>query len=569
VNLINLNTSRILERASEIGVRKAFGRSSWTLVGQFIVENLVLTLVGAAVGFVLAGWLLGLLNGSGLIEYADLAVELPNLLLGRAARRGIRPAVGRVSGLAHVAAAPRAGAEGNRAMIRHVFKLIWNRKRTNFLMVLEIFVSFIVLFAVVGLGVYTLDNWRRPIGFSYDRVWDVSIDMKQVSDDDFTQQQAETVRQVMLVFRSFRDRADGGHHACAVRVRVVVERLPVARPHDRVRRHRGHDGFGGPAGPEDRGGTLVRSGGSRPAVLAGRHQPGDARGACSGPARRSARPSIRTKSLVRAPQRSGSGAAARDPGVPAQDKPRRIVGVVEAYREDGEFDGTRNYVIYRKDLDVFDAADRRNRPPRNKLIKVRAGTTAELQERLIKRLQAAAPSWSFEVTPLSDMRSSAIEFALVPLVGVGLVAAFLMLMVALGLLGVLWQSVTQRTREIGLRRAKGRRARERPASDPRRDCGHDDAGADRRRARRDSVPAARHHLLRRAARLRDQPCDLGDRHLSSDVGMRVVPEPDGDTGRTGRGAQIRVADDCSWQLDALRRASATALPASPAAAMHP
>jgi putative ABC transport system permease protein len=75
VNLINLNTSRILERASEIGVRKAFGASSWTLVGQFIVENLVLTLVGTAVGFVLAGWLLGLLNGSGLIEYADLQLN--------------------------------------------------------------------------------------------------------------------------------------------------------------------------------------------------------------------------------------------------------------------------------------------------------------------------------------------------------------------------------------------------------------------------------------------------------------------------------------------------------------
>ena len=73
------------------------------------------------------------------------------------------------------------------------------------------------------------------------------------------------------------------------------------------------------------------------------------------------------------------------------------------------------------------------------------------------------------------MRSSAIEFALVPLVGVGLVAAFLMLMVALGLLGVLWQSVTQRTREIGLRRAKGAHARERPPPDPRRDRGHDDA----------------------------------------------------------------------------------------------
>ena len=38
-------------------------------------------------------------------------------------------------------------------MIRHVFKLIWNRKRTNFLMMTEIFVSFLVLFAVVALGV--------------------------------------------------------------------------------------------------------------------------------------------------------------------------------------------------------------------------------------------------------------------------------------------------------------------------------------------------------------------------------------------------------------------------------
>ena len=34
-------------------------------------------------------------------------------------------------------------------MIRHVFKLIWNRKRTNVLMMTEIFVSFLVLFAVV------------------------------------------------------------------------------------------------------------------------------------------------------------------------------------------------------------------------------------------------------------------------------------------------------------------------------------------------------------------------------------------------------------------------------------
>ena len=48
-----------------------------------------------------------------------------------------------------------------------------------------------------------------------------------------------------------------------------------------------------------------------------------------------------------------------------------------------------------------------------------------------------------------------ITFAVAPVAAIGLVAGFLMLMVALGLTGVLWQSVTQRTQEIGLRRAKG------------------------------------------------------------------------------------------------------------------
>ena len=71
VNLININVSRILERASEIGVRKAFGASSWTLVGQFVVENVVLTLIGGLVGFLLTLPILTLIERSGLIPYAE------------------------------------------------------------------------------------------------------------------------------------------------------------------------------------------------------------------------------------------------------------------------------------------------------------------------------------------------------------------------------------------------------------------------------------------------------------------------------------------------------------------
>jgi putative ABC transport system permease protein len=71
VNLVNINISRIMERASEIGVRKAFGASSWTLVGQFVVENVLLTLIGGVIGFVLSYLVLQMLTNSGLIQYAE------------------------------------------------------------------------------------------------------------------------------------------------------------------------------------------------------------------------------------------------------------------------------------------------------------------------------------------------------------------------------------------------------------------------------------------------------------------------------------------------------------------
>lgn len=75
VNLVNINLSRILDRASEIGVRKAFGASSRTLVGQFLIENLVLTLVGAAFGLLLAIAVLAALNSSDVIPYAHFTVS--------------------------------------------------------------------------------------------------------------------------------------------------------------------------------------------------------------------------------------------------------------------------------------------------------------------------------------------------------------------------------------------------------------------------------------------------------------------------------------------------------------
>jgi putative ABC transport system permease protein len=76
VNLVSINLSRIMERASEIGVRKAFGASSRTLVGQFVMENVILTVIGGAVAFALATWILAVISNAQFIPYAVFSVNL-------------------------------------------------------------------------------------------------------------------------------------------------------------------------------------------------------------------------------------------------------------------------------------------------------------------------------------------------------------------------------------------------------------------------------------------------------------------------------------------------------------
>jgi putative ABC transport system permease protein len=76
LNLVNLNTGRIMERSSEIGVRKAFGATSSQLVWQFLVENTLLCLAGGLIGLACAAGVLHWLEGSGLIPYLKVSLNL-------------------------------------------------------------------------------------------------------------------------------------------------------------------------------------------------------------------------------------------------------------------------------------------------------------------------------------------------------------------------------------------------------------------------------------------------------------------------------------------------------------
>lgn len=95
VNLVNLNVSRIIERSSEIGVRKAFGASGRQLVVQFLLENMLLALLGGLIGIGLTIPLLSLWNRLELVGGMTLIMNPRIALYGL----GLATLFGLISGL--------------------------------------------------------------------------------------------------------------------------------------------------------------------------------------------------------------------------------------------------------------------------------------------------------------------------------------------------------------------------------------------------------------------------------------------------------------------------------------
>ena len=325
-------------------------------------------------------------------------------------------------------------------MIRHYLKLIWNRKRSNLLIMVEIFLSFIVVFGVMTIGLRYVDSYRQPVGFSREDVWTVGIYMRLANFEDqaatIPPEVLETYRQLLAAARELPEVvAVAGVSATPYGHSHWTSGSQFGTWHLRYGLAQATDGFADVLGLE---------------VMRGRWFNSSDDGASWKPVvinERLAREIFGTKNPIgnAVPQEKN-----RDGTI---DPEMRVVGVVRAYRQDGELPGARdpeNYLFRR-----YRADDNTQRPPSNLVLKVKPGTTAAFEEKLVRRLQAAARDWSFEVAPLDQLRDDWMEETLTPLIAAGVVAAFLILMVGMGLTGVLWQTVTQRTREIGLRRAKG------------------------------------------------------------------------------------------------------------------
>ena len=317
-------------------------------------------------------------------------------------------------------------------MIRHLFKLVWNRKKTNALIMLEILFSFLVVFALTAAGLELLDLYRRPLGFEHENVWAVEVDRGSRVYGSWSPEAAETFRRLVRDIRSMPQviAAASGDNAPFSGSNsffrwefegreLAAEAVTISSDYAEVL---GIDLLQG-RWFEEHDATLAW----RPVVINQQL----------------------AKTAFGNEDPMGRTIADADAEVEGS-KENRVIGVVSEFRRGGEFAAPKEF-YFRPAHEHLD-----NGTPLNTIvIKLQPGTTADFEEPFIERLQSVARTWTFAVKPLAVSRESKLKGKLVPLAVIGMVGGFLLAMVVLGLIGVMWQNVTRRTREIGLRRATG------------------------------------------------------------------------------------------------------------------
>ena len=79
MNLCGMISSRMDERMSELGVRKAYGASNASLIVQVLTENLMLTFIGGLLGLGIA-YLIALTSGKWVLQLFNDGISIPSLI---------------------------------------------------------------------------------------------------------------------------------------------------------------------------------------------------------------------------------------------------------------------------------------------------------------------------------------------------------------------------------------------------------------------------------------------------------------------------------------------------------
>lgn len=307
-------------------------------------------------------------------------------------------------------------------MLKHLFKLIWNKKRHNFLLITEMLVSFLVIFAVFSLLVYFYQNFKQPMGFDYENVWNAKFNKPDdIKSNDSIRLYYESVGNVLHSMPEIKSFSfSSGNTPFAPNTNnsgVTYNKNTVMCNFYNVQ--------------DDYLNTLNLK------ILEGRwfNKTDD---------------NYKDKPMVINEEMKRSLFGNEDPiGKIVGEAPNtmKVVGVVNDFKDKGDYQPHEEGIFFRIDTSSYNFISAI-------LISVQPNADAAFEGKLFKSLSDATGS-TIEIVHLKDQCVWINKITLIPMIILMIVAGFLIINVALGLFGVLWYNISLRKAEIGLRRAIG------------------------------------------------------------------------------------------------------------------
>jgi putative ABC transport system permease protein len=303
-------------------------------------------------------------------------------------------------------------------MLKHLFKLIWKKKKSSSLMMLEIFVSFLILFAVWSLSIYNYRNYTQPSGINTENVWKVSLNFNTDADSvkniyrDLVKQKMKLYKEVeSFAFSSNNIPYSDNFNGTGLKykkIEVGTQVLNVEPNYTNVL---------GIKLSEGRWFTEADKVNKNKAVVITR--------------------------LLKEKLFGNENALGKLMDIGDKDK-WQVIGIVDNFKNKSDFQNLDRCTF--KPLDGWES---------DLVVKVMPGTAADFEAKLSKELVQLGKDWSVEIQQLDSMRVDKNKQVWIPILILFIVCGFLVFNVALGLFGVLFQTISRRKAEIGVRRAIG------------------------------------------------------------------------------------------------------------------
>ncbi len=307
-------------------------------------------------------------------------------------------------------------------MIKHILKLNWNKKGANSLVILEIFLAFLVLFAVLSFVFYNTDRLNNPLGFEVENRKYVRFGELEGRDST---ERAEIYRQLKLQLGEL----------------DLVEKVGLS--HD-VSPFAGSNWCHG----NDDNGVHIQACYSvvdHDFIEANGMNVIEGRGFIEDDFNAPYPPIMPNKHFM---DEFFPGQSMVDSLIIFQGEQSRIVGVVEAFKYNGEFEESDNRML------LMYHPKNMNRLT-NAYLKMDPSADVAYEEKISDIVEGILKSSNFVIQDAEALSRRANLETWIPMIALLSICGFLCVNVALGLFGVLSYAISKRRAEVGLRRAIG------------------------------------------------------------------------------------------------------------------